>query len=162
MEKKMTWEGIGPKLFLITLPYIILAIILIRLNPEFLKMNFIGKRVGNISGYILLLAGLIFYASTAIVFFKEFNKGKLITTGTYSLCRNPIYATFIVFIIPSLALLFQSGMIVTIDLVLYLNFKVSIHGEYKVLKEQFGIEYEKYEHSVNEIIPLPKIWKKSK
>jgi protein-S-isoprenylcysteine O-methyltransferase Ste14 len=162
MEKKMAWEGSGPKLFLITLPYIILAVIVSRLNPEFLKMNFIGKRIGNISGYILLLAGLIFYVSTVIVFFKEFNKGKLITSGTYSLCRNPIYATFIVFIIPALALLFQSGLIVTIDAVLYLNFKVLIHLEYNVLKEQFGTDYEKYEHSVNEIIPLPKIGKKSK
>jgi protein-S-isoprenylcysteine O-methyltransferase Ste14 len=162
MEKKMSWEGIGPKLALITLPYIILTIIVIQMNPEFLKMYFVNKLTGNISGYTLLTIGLIFYVSSAITFLKDFKKGILITRGAYSLCRNPIYATFIVFIIPALALLFQSGMIFTIDIALYINFKVSIHGEYKALKTQFGDEYEKYKKSVNEIIPLPKFWKKSK
>jgi protein-S-isoprenylcysteine O-methyltransferase Ste14 len=162
MEKKMTWEGIGPKLALITLPYIILALAVMHMNPLFLKINFISKFTCNILGYILLTTGLIFYVSTATTFFKYFNKGILITRGTYSLCRNPIYATFVVFILPALALLFQSGMIFTIDIVLYLNFKLSIHGEYRVLKAQFREEYEKYEQSVNEIIPIPKFWKKAK
>jgi protein-S-isoprenylcysteine O-methyltransferase Ste14 len=162
MEKKRTWEGIGPKLALVTLPFIILSIILMQKDPGFLKMNFLNKITGNITGYALLITGVIFYVYSAKIFFADFKTNKLIKRGTYGLCRNPIYATFIVFIVPSLSFLFLSGMIILMDLVLYINFKVLIHEEYDALKENFGDEYEKYKKSVNEIIPLPKFWNKSK
>lgn len=38
----MTWGGIGPKLALITLPYIILSVIVINRDPELLKINFVN------------------------------------------------------------------------------------------------------------------------
>jgi protein-S-isoprenylcysteine O-methyltransferase Ste14 len=41
-------------------------------------------------------------------------------------------------------------------MVLYIGFKISIHGESNVLRRIFGNEYEIYEKSVNEIIPFPK------
>ncbi len=62
----------------------------------------------------------------------------------------------IVFIIPALAIIFHSGLILSISFVLYLGFKISIHGETNVLKRIFGNEYELYERSVNEIIPFPR------
>jgi len=40
-------------------------------------------------------------------------------------------------------------------LVLYIGFKISIHGETNVLRRIFGEEYDKYEKLVNEIIPFP-------
>jgi len=43
--------------------------------------------------------------------------------------------------------------------VLYLNFKISIHGENKVLEREFGEAYENYRKRVNEIIPFPVIRK---
>ena len=53
-------------------------------------------------------------------------------------------------------------MIIFMNLVLYINFKVLIHEEYDALRENFGAEYDAYEKSVNEIIPIPKFWNKSK
>jgi protein-S-isoprenylcysteine O-methyltransferase Ste14 len=159
MENKMTWGGIGPKLALITLPYIILSIFIINRDPGLLKINFVDEPVTEIVGYTLLAIGFIFYLASAYTFLKHFKKGNLITQGPYSLCRNPIYSTFIVFIIPALSLIFQSGMIFTIDLVLYLNFKIAIHGEYVMLRKQFGDEYDRYEKSVNEVLPIPKFRK---
>jgi protein-S-isoprenylcysteine O-methyltransferase Ste14 len=57
---------------------------------------------------------------------------------------------------PSLALIFHSGLIFSIAIVLYLGFKISIHGERNVLRRIFGDEYKIYEKSVNEIIPFPR------
>ncbi len=159
-EKKMTWEGIGPKLALITLLYTILAIIVIHRFPEFLKLNFLNITFARIAGYLLLVIGLVFYIYAAKVFFADFKKGKLITRGPFGLCRNPIYASFIVFVVPALALLFQSGMILSIDVVLYIIFKILIHAEYDLLKANFGDEFDKYAKSVNEIFPFPRFWKK--
>lgn len=47
-------------------------------------------------------------------------------------------------------------MILSIALVLYLNFKLSIHGENKVLERKFGEAYNTYRKNVNEIVPGPR------
>ena len=76
--------------------------------------------------------------------------------GLLLFAGDPIYSSIIVFIIPSLALIFHSGLILSIFLVQYIGFKTSIHGESKLLKRTFGEEYDIYEKSVNEIIPFPR------
>jgi protein-S-isoprenylcysteine O-methyltransferase Ste14 len=159
MNTKMTFGGIGPKLALITLPYIVLAMLVIQRDPQFLKLHFDNSILIAVTGYTWISIGLLFYVATIIVFLTDFKKGLLVTRGTFGLCRNPIYASFIVFFIPGLALVFQSGMIFSIALVLYLNFKISIHGENKVLEREFGEAYEDYRKSVNEIIPFTVIRK---
>jgi protein-S-isoprenylcysteine O-methyltransferase Ste14 len=147
---------VGPRLALITLPYVILAIIFINREPGFLAMHFLNFIAAEIIGYSLLGAGLVFYILSAMTFFRGFKDGKLITHGPYGLCRNPIYATFIVFFIPALVFLFRSGVVLSIDVVLYLNFKVLIHEEYELLRKHFGEDYNRYEKAVNEILPIPK------
>jgi protein-S-isoprenylcysteine O-methyltransferase Ste14 len=154
MSTKMTFGGIGPKLALITLPYLVLAILVMQRDPQFFKLPY--SEWITIVGYTLLGTGFLFYIATIVVFLTDFKKGLLVTRGTFGLCRNPIYASFIVFFIPGLALLFQSGMILSIALVLYLNFKISIHGENKVLERTFGEAYEDYRKSVNDIVPFPR------
>jgi len=160
MKTKMTFGGIGPKLALITLPYIILAIVVIQRDPQFLKLNFIDYKWINIVGFAWIFIGLLFYIATIFTFLRGFKKGELITNGTFALCRNPIYASFIVFVLPGLVLIFKSGMILSIMTVLYINFKISIHGENIVLKRNFGEEFEKYSRKVNELIPFPAFWNK--
>ncbi len=156
MNTKMTFGGIGPKLALLTLPYVLLTTLFILRNPEFLKLHILDYRWIEVLGYFWICIGLVFYIATIRVFLTDFKKGLLVTRGTFSLSRNPIYASFIVFFIPGLALVFNSGMIFSIALVLYLNFKLSIHGETKMLQQNFGTAYENYCKSVNEIVPFPR------
>jgi len=156
MNTKMTFGGIGPKLAIITLPYILLAILVMQREPHFLRLNLPNPAWWTIFGHCWIGIGVVFYLATIIVFVSDFKQGLLVTRGTFGLCRNPIYATFIVFFIPGLALVFKSGMILSIALVLYLNFKISIHGERMVLRRNFGAAYEAYERTVNELIPAPR------
>jgi protein-S-isoprenylcysteine O-methyltransferase Ste14 len=160
MKIKMSWAGIGPKLALLILPYTILAIVMMIKVPGFLSVNIIPEHISNIIGYVFLVTGLVFYGFSAQVFLQDFKYGKLITRGPFALCRNPIYATFIVFIIPALAFLFRSGMVWTIDIVLYMYFKALIGEEYTLLRENFGPEYDAYERSVREVLPFPKFNRK--
>ena len=152
----MTLFGCGPKLALICLPYIILSLIVLFKYPEFLDLRFLDIGYVKVIGFVYLGAGIIFWIYSAIYFLQNFIPGKLITKGPFDLCRNPIYSSIIVFIIPALAIIFHSGLILSISMVLYLGFKISIHGETNVLKRIFGEEYEVYEKSVNEIIPFPR------
>jgi protein-S-isoprenylcysteine O-methyltransferase Ste14 len=156
MKTSMTLFGCGPKLALVCLPYVILSLIVMYKYPEFLDLKFLNFPYIKDLGFVWLGLGIIFWIYSAISFLKDFKPGKLITQGPFAFCRNPIYSSIIVFIIPSLALIFHSGLILSIALVLYLGFKISIHGETNVLRRIFGEEYEIYEKSVNEIIPFPR------
>jgi len=155
MKTSMTLFGCGPKLALLCLPYIILSLIVMYIYPEFFDLKFLDNIYARVSGYVWLVIGIVFWIYSAVYFLKYFKPGQLITNGPFGLCRNPIYSSIIVFIIPSLALIFHSGLTFSISLVLYIGFKISIHGETNGLRRIFGEEYDKYEKSVNEIIPFP-------
>jgi len=156
MKTSMTYGGIGPRLALLCLPYIILSLIIMFKYPEFFDLKFIDFPLIKAFGFIWLGLGIIFWIYSAIYFLKYFKQGNLIKKGPFGLCRNPIYSSLIVFIIPSLALIFHSGLTFSIALVLYIGFKISIHGETNVLKRIFGEEYDLYEKAVNEIFPFPR------
>jgi protein-S-isoprenylcysteine O-methyltransferase Ste14 len=155
MKTSMTLGGIGPKLALLCLPYIILSLIVMYRFPEFSDLRFLHLNYLKVLGFIWLGTGFIFWITSAIYFLINFKPGRLITKGPFALCRNPIYSSIIVFIIPALAVIFHSCLILSISIVLYIGFKISIHGESHVLKDTFGDEYEKYKKSVNEIFPFP-------
>jgi protein-S-isoprenylcysteine O-methyltransferase Ste14 len=157
MKSSMTLFGCGPKLALLCLPYIILSVTIMFLYPEFFDLKFLDIIYAKVAGFIWLGIGIIFWIYSAVSFLKYFKPGELITKGPFGLCRNPIYSSIIIFIIPSLALIFHSGLTFSISIVLYIGFKISIHGEANVLKRIFGEEYEKYENSVNEIFPFPRL-----
>ena len=156
MKTSMTLFGCGPKLALICLPYVILSLIVMYKYPEFFDLRFLDLPYVKVLGFAWLGLGFSFWTYSAIFFLKYFKPGKLITQGPFALCRNPIYSSIIIFIIPSLALIFHSGLLFSIALVLYIGFKISIHGESRVLSRTFREEYETYVKSVNEIIPFPR------
>jgi protein-S-isoprenylcysteine O-methyltransferase Ste14 len=58
-------------------------------------------------GWIMLVIGILAYFITVIQFSRNFLKGILITNGIFALSRNPLYGSWIVFILPSIA--FISG-----------------------------------------------------
>lgn len=160
MKPILTLGGIGPKLALICLPYVILSLAIMVHDPEFLNIGFLDTSLAKNLGFVWLAIGFIFWITSAWTFLRYFKTGKLITQGTFAWCRNPIYASMIVFIIPSLGIIFHSGLILSIALVLYMGFKISIHGEVILLKRTFGEEYEAYLKSVNELFPIPPSLKK--
>ena len=158
IHRERTWGGIGPKLALITLPYVVLSIVVMQRDPTFLALTFLNPDAAGLAGGLLLAVGCVFWSWAAIVFLTDFKKGELIARGPYGLCRNPIYASFIVFLLPALSLMVRSGMILTIDLALYINFKIAIHGERLPLQQTFGEQYDAYSRRVNELFPFPRIW----
>jgi len=156
MKQKMTLGGIGPRLILMCLPYIILALSVGYKYPDFLNIGYFDQVFIKNFGAIWLAFGVAFWITSVIIFLTDFKTGKLITRGTFSLCRNPIYASMIIFIIPAFALFFHSGLIASFVMVFYLGFKISIHGENIMLERNFGNDYVIYKQSVNEILPFPR------
>jgi protein-S-isoprenylcysteine O-methyltransferase Ste14 len=104
MKASMTLFGCGPKLALLSLPYVILSLIVMFKYPDFFDLRFLDFTFVKFAGFLWFGLGIIFWIYSAIYFLKYFKPGNLITKGPFALCRNPIYSSIIVFTIPSLLL----------------------------------------------------------
>jgi protein-S-isoprenylcysteine O-methyltransferase Ste14 len=159
--KKLSFLGIGPKIAVILLPWLGASIVLSCLHVGFFKFCREGSHVLHIAGIMWLVIGLVFYFSTVRMLLKGLKETKLMTTGAYRLCQNPLYATLILMIIPALSLLLNSWLILTSSLVGYIIFRRFIQLEYKELEEFFGDDYLRYNKETPEFFPFPiKKWKK--
>jgi len=75
---------------------------------------------------------------------KSFNKEKLMTDGLYKIFRNPMYAAYMLFVVPGICLLFNSWLVLTTVIINSLLFFIFIRKEHRYLQEKFGKEYEEY------------------
>jgi protein-S-isoprenylcysteine O-methyltransferase Ste14 len=160
MMKKMDFYGIGPKIGRVFIPWLALAIVLSFISNRF---NFYAEKNSGMTvfGAVLLVFGLIFYFSSVRLLLNGLKEGKLVTTGTFSLCQNPLYMSFILFLVPAIALLLNSWLVLTSSIVGFILLNVYVSKEYQVLEEAFGDEYLKYKHETPEFFPFPvKKWVK--
>lgn len=158
--KKMDFFGVGPKIGKILLPWLAGTIVLSYISVWF---NFYAERNSalTISGSVLLVFGLVFYFSSVRSLLTGLKDVKLVTTGTFYLCQNPLYMSFVLFLIPAIALILNSWLVLTSSLVGFILLKVYVSKEYQVLEEAFGGEYLKYKHDTPEFFPFPvKKWMK--
>jgi protein-S-isoprenylcysteine O-methyltransferase Ste14 len=152
--KKMDFYGIGPKIGRVLIPWLALTIVLSCISNRF---NFYAERnsILTISGVVLLAFGLIFYFSSVRLLLIGLKESRLVTTGAFYLCQNPLYMSFVLFFIPAIALLLNSWLVLTSSLVGFILLKVYVSNEYQVLEEAFCDEYLKYKSDTPEFIPIP-------
>jgi protein-S-isoprenylcysteine O-methyltransferase Ste14 len=118
--------------------------------PAVLKECFIESKILALCGTIVCTVALIWFGITLKTFGKSFRVGidkstkdKLITNGTFSFSRNPIYVGFIAFF----AGIFSAYMNIVV-LVFLVFIITAIHRqilrEEKFLKNCYGKEYDEY------------------
>jgi len=144
----MTRWGIGPKFALVSLLYA--AFIYLMQTYVVPAWTFTG---GETIGIVLIVIGFLLFIYPAVTIDAYFNNSKLRTKGLYSVVRHPIYAAWILLIIPGIVLYWGSYLGITIPFVAYFILKQFIHVEEDYLKNKFGYEYEKYKMNVNAVFP---------
>ncbi len=159
MTNRLSRWGVGPRIMLTAGGYACLAGIATYLRPEACLIRSIPYPVFLLVGAVLMLVGIPMLVVAGRAAMRAYNQDKLATTGIFSLTRNPIYAAWIVFIVPGLAVLARSWPLLLTPLVAYAAFKVWIKKENDYLEQRFGNDYREYRARVNELIPLPRFWK---
>ncbi len=144
--------GVGPKIFRSMLPFLLAGIAVGIFLPAYAAFPFRGMELFNIAGGILLGTGILFWFCAIIQFAIGFPKGNLITTGVFSLSRNPIYTGWIVFILPGLAVFCNNWIFLLAALSMYISFRRVIGEEEKILARVFGEHYQAYMKKVNRIL----------
>ena len=108
-----------------------------------------------IAAIFMILLGIYLWIQSVIVqkINKKVTEKKLITTGVYSIVRNPVYSAFI-FIFTGLLLFTANYILLILPFVFWAFLTILMQNtEEKWLKNEFGKEYEIYLKKVNRVIP---------
>jgi len=144
MNKKMNVLGVAPYIAAPTFLYLALAVVITYLNGEVFKITNGDYMPLAIAGVVMIIIGVLMVISCGRKVLNSFSSEKLMTDGLYKIFRNPMYASYLLFIIPGIALLFNSWLALTTVLVNYILFSVFIKREYVYLYEKYSVEYEDY------------------
>jgi protein-S-isoprenylcysteine O-methyltransferase Ste14 len=79
------------------------------------------------------------------------------TDGVYRYSRNPMYAAFIIFLIPTVSLLSGDLLILLVSVIMFVAFKGLIRKDESFLKKEFGEDFERYASQVAQLIPFVRV-----
>lgn len=105
-----------------------------------------GSYYGSLAAVavVMILAGILGVITAGRKLLKCYKQKILMTEGPYKICRNPMYASYVFFIIPGLCLLFNSWLVLTTVILNFILTLIFVHREYAYLEETFGDEYRAY------------------
>ena len=159
---KLNFKGIGPKIGGVALPWLAVTIFFtLKFKRPFIYFED-GTKILFSFGLALVITGSIMYLLTIPALLKGLKETKLVTIGTFYLCRNPLYTSIILLIIPGISLIMNSWLVLTTSIVAFTLFKIFIKSEYTEMEEFFGDDYRKYKDETPEFFPFPiKKWFRS-
>ncbi len=159
-DKKMTFWGASPIVFLITILYSIAVILIDYFLKPIFQIDFIPHRILITLAVVLLSVGIPSYFTTLLTLKTAYKQNKLLTMGVFSICRNPLFAEVTFFLLPGILLFLNSWLLLTIPCFLYIMFKIFIKREEKLMEREFGQDYIEYKKITSAI--FPKLWKYKK
>lgn len=151
----MNIVGQGGKIILFTLPSLAAAIWIQSNYPQAAALPDAISFIKPL-GYVLLVPGILLWATAVIQLLTEFPKGKLITSGAYGVVRNPIYSSVTFFILPAVALLTLTWVYFVPAAFLYAGVMIFIGVEEQQLTQAFGKQYQDYLARVDRLVPFKK------
>lgn len=160
MNKEMDRFGVGPKFTALGLVYgAVIFVLHYSFFPNF-TFTLFSRWVNIVFGTILILIGIPLFILSGIMVHSHISRGELCTTGIYAYFRHPLYAAWVVFIVPGIVIITGSVIAVSLPVFLYVLCKIFTVREEQYLGREFGHEYVEYEEKVNAI--FPKIWSRYK
>jgi protein-S-isoprenylcysteine O-methyltransferase Ste14 len=109
--------------------------------------------VAFILGTGLMATGTAVLVVVLVQVHSAFGNRRLVTDGVYACMRDPVYAVWILLIVPGLALATGVLLVAIAPFLMYLLFKALIGKEEAYLEMTFGKEYLDYKKKVNSVIP---------
>jgi len=155
MEERLSRWGIGPRITWGAIAYAAVVAAASYFRPDVCIIHSLSYAVFLVAGVVLLVAGIPLWIAGVVAAMTAYHNDALVTSGAFRLVRHPVYAAWIVFLFPAIALLCRSWPLLGTSLVAYGIFKLSIKREDEYLEQRFGQAYREYRARVNEIIPFP-------
>ncbi len=142
---RMGIEGAGPK---IMLPAIVVFVVTAWISYAYNLTIPLSSEILTAIGLVLLVPGLLIWVWSMITFLPAYFGDRLATSGPYAVMLNPIYSSWIVLVIPGIALLTGWWLLLLTSVVMYVAMMMSVHTEDDFLRQKFGKKYEEYRQRV--------------
>ncbi len=149
--------GEAPRLLVVVGPALGLAIGATILFPAIGSFTLRFRGLFIIAGAIISMLGALFWASAAFELVRAWMKKTLATRGAYGLCRHPIFAVWIWFILPAVAFFADSWFFLTAAAIFLVTSLIAARREEEDLLDEFGSDYEMYRERVRSLIPIPRL-----
>lgn len=104
-------------------------------------------------GIGLIAAGLLILVTAVVQVHSAFSSRKLVTRGVYAYMRDPVYAVWILLIVPGFILITRMLLLTIAPFLMYSLLKALIRREEAYMELTFGKEYLDYKSKVNSMIP---------
>ena len=153
MENKMKLWGIGPALALLSTGYgVVMLAVSWYFYPAF-QIDVVPYWLMSGVGIALMVTGVPFLVVSATTVTRAFNAGRLVTGGIFRWCRHPLYASWVICIVPGFFFLVNSWIGLTTPVFMYLIVRRLVRKEELYLESVFGSEYLEYKSDVPFILP---------
>lgn len=150
------WGGCGPAWGTVSFGYMGATIAAHYVRPEWFTITAVPYPVFAAVGGVLIALGLAFWTWARRTIARGFKQGTLITDGPYGWVRHPLYTAWMLLVVPGIALLFRSWLVLTAPLVMAGLFAVFIRSEEQTLTAAFGQAYRDYKTRVPSV--FPRLW----
>ncbi len=158
--KKLSRWGIGPVFASLSILYGAATIVISRYWHPLFEIRIIPDRILEIAGIVLILLGVPFFLVSVKMVTRAYNADQLVTGGVFRCCRHPLYASWVVLIVPGIVLLLKSWLSATIPMFMYVILYFLVKKEEIYLENRFGHEYVLYKKRVPCLLPYGMVLKK--
>jgi protein-S-isoprenylcysteine O-methyltransferase Ste14 len=149
--------GIGPLLAIVGGSSLAIVLLLQRTVGIGVSLLSPWRELFQVLGIVLLALGVYFWLSAAVLIARAFRSHRLETSGVYRLSRNPLYAAFIVFLVPGIAFMCNDLLIFVASVAMFVVFKLRIRKEEEFLQQEFGADFQQYAREVAQLIPFVRV-----
>lgn len=156
MPKKMSLWGVGPRIGRWTFFYLAAAVAATLVWPSVFSIGFVPRGYLAAAGGALLLIAAPLYVITVRAVARAHCEDRLVTTGPYAVCRHPLYALWILLIVPAVAAFLASWLVLTASAFMYVVTRITTRHEEAYLEQRFGEAYRQYKRRVNAVLPAPR------
>jgi protein-S-isoprenylcysteine O-methyltransferase Ste14 len=153
MKEKMSRWGIGPIFVSLSVGYGMLMFAISCYFQPFFRIEFVPNRLMSVLGISMIVIGVPFFIISVKTVMRAYNAEKLVTDGIFRCCRHPLYASWVVFIVPGIVLLVNTWIGLTTPIFMYFILRKLVKKEEIYLESVFGSEYLDYKRKVPCIFP---------
>ncbi len=153
MKEKLSRWGVGPVFASLSIGYGIITLAITRYFQPVFQIDFVASRYLAILGVLLILIGVPFFIISVKTVTRAYNANKLVTDGIFQCCRHPLYASWVVFIVPGIGFLTHSWIVFTTPIFMYFVLQRLVKKEEIYLESIYGSDYRDYKSKVPCIIP---------
>jgi protein-S-isoprenylcysteine O-methyltransferase Ste14 len=139
--------GSGDRIGLLTVPFLVAGVVLNFVWPSFFYVGGPPNALRLIS-IVVLVAGIAIWMWSVFLIVTNVPRGRLITSGPYSIVKHPLYTGVALLVLPWVGLLFNTWLGALIGLILYTGSRIFSPEEEEELSRTFGPIWDDYRRRV--------------